>query len=298
LDILRDAIELKKLNNSLMKGSLIDDLVADTYACVYETFVSQVLPEEQNLSQVPAEQGVSVGSTTTAAPPADDNRERMKLGNVLTPQTDGPADIALTRLVMPSMAPIGLGLQINPMFMGASPSSFGPTGGNTAPAVVTKSTRAKQITRREIQRKAEGVVVRPPPIKTPTLTKKPIVVEIPTPTRDRKEYTSIDGGADLNTNEQGIMAGTRVDELLRDDADASSGLSSCRGSVHDSADDESELSDIEADDEENDIKVEQTMKEVKPGLIGGDARAPGAGPNVDSDMEIADSQDKMEVDDS
>ena len=64
----------------------------------------------------------------------------------------------------------------------------------------------------------------------------------------------------------------------------------------------SELSDIEADDEENDIKVEQTMKEVKPlspGLTGGGARTSGAGPNnIDSDMEIADSQDRMEVDDS
>jgi hypothetical protein len=306
LDILRDAIELKKLNNSLMKGSLIDDLVADTYGCVYEAFVSQVLPEEQNLSQRPAEQGVSIGNTTTVAPPGDDNRERMRLGNVLTPQTDGPADIAPTRLVMPSMAPIGLGLQINPMFMGTSASSFGPTTGNAAPAVVTKPMRVKQITRREIQRKAEGVVVRPPPIKTPTLTKKPIVVEIPTPTRDRKEYALIDGGADLNTNEQGVMAGTRVDELLRDDADASSGLSSRRGSVHDSADDESELSEIEVDDEENEIRVEQNVKEVKPlfpGLAGAGARAgtgaSGAGPNnVDSDMEIADSQDRMEVDDS
>jgi hypothetical protein len=97
-----------------------------------------------------------------------------------------------------------------------------------------------------------------------------------------------------------------VDELLRDDADASSGLSSRRGSVHDSADDESELSDIEADDEENEIKVEQIVKEVKPlfpDLAGAGAGAgvgvSGAGPNnVDSDMEIADSQDRMEVDDS
>ena len=44
------------------------------------------------------------------------------------------------------------------------------------------------------------------------------------------------------------------------------------------------------------------MKEVKPlspGLTGGDARASGVGPNnVDSDIEIADSQDRMEVDDS
>ena len=302
LEILRDAIELKKLNNSLMKGSLIDDLVADTYASVYEAYVAQMPPEEQGPSEKPMEQGVSFRISAAAAPSGDDNRERMRLGNVLGPQIDGTADICSNKTQMRTMAPIGLGLQTNPAYLGSTPSTLGPPGGTQLPVVVAKPLRVKQITRREIQRKAEGVVVRPPPIKTPTLTKKPIVVEIPTPSRESKEYASNDAEADNSLNEHGTMSGTRVDELMKDDAEASSGLSSRRGSVHDSADDESELSDIEDHNEENEANAEQTMSEVKPlfpGLVAAATGASGAGrQNVDSDVEIADSQDRMEVDDS
>ncbi|KAF2097913.1 hypothetical protein NA57DRAFT_24522, partial [Rhizodiscina lignyota] len=37
LDVLRDVIELKRVNNGLMKATLIDDLVGDTYAVIYQT---------------------------------------------------------------------------------------------------------------------------------------------------------------------------------------------------------------------------------------------------------------------
>jgi tetratricopeptide (TPR) repeat protein len=304
LDILRDTIELKRLNNSLMKGSLIDDLVADTYASMYETYVSQMPPEDKGPAERPTEQGAGIGTSSIAAPTGDDNRDRMKLGNVLTPQTDGSTDIGISKPLLPTVTPIGLGLQTNPMYTGTSASAFGPGIGIQMPAVIAKTVRVKQITRREIQRKAEGVVVRPPPIKTPILTKKPIVIEIPTPSRDLKEYPSIDTGADNSTNEQGTMAGTRVDELMKDDADASSGLSSRSGSVHDSADDESELSDLEERDEDNEIKAERVVRQVRPLFPGLLATATGAGAsgvghhNMDSDVEIADSQDRMEVDDS
>ena len=46
LDVMRDAIELKKINNSLLKGGAIDDLIGDAYACMYEAFVAQLPPEE------------------------------------------------------------------------------------------------------------------------------------------------------------------------------------------------------------------------------------------------------------
>ena len=47
LDILRDAIELKKLNNSLMKSTLFDDLIADIYASLYEAVVPTLPPAEK-----------------------------------------------------------------------------------------------------------------------------------------------------------------------------------------------------------------------------------------------------------
>jgi hypothetical protein len=301
LDILRDAIELKKINNSLMKGTLIDDLVGDTYALMYEAYVSQVLPEEQALAEKPTEPGANVEVPWVAAPTIEDNRDRMRLGNVLAPQSDGPADIALPKPPTTMAAPIGLGLQTNPIYMGTSSSSFGLPSGTQPPAVIAKPTRVKLITRREIQRKAEGVVVRPPPIKTPTLTKKAIVVEVQTPSKESRGYTTPDAGTDNLNHEPGPMAGTRVNDLIKDEADASSGLSSRRGSVHDSADDESELSDIEEQDEENAVKDEQLERQVKPLSPGLTAPAAGASQatssHIDTDVEIADSQDRMEIDD-
>src|SRR2546423_4285517 len=43
---LKDAVELKKTNNSLMKGTLIDDLICDAYARLY-ALVSPTLEPEQ-----------------------------------------------------------------------------------------------------------------------------------------------------------------------------------------------------------------------------------------------------------
>ncbi|KAI9821387.1 MAG: Histone transcription regulator 3 [Thelocarpon impressellum] len=58
LDVLRDAIELKKINNGLMKVGAIDDLIADTYARLYETVVPGLSPglvpqeKERNMMSV------------------------------------------------------------------------------------------------------------------------------------------------------------------------------------------------------------------------------------------------------
>ena len=110
----------------------------------------------------------------------------------------------------------------------------------------------------------------------------------------------IDGGAESSANDQITVAGSRVDELMKDDPDASSGLSSRRGSVHDSADDESELSDIEEHEAENQIKAEQAAEEAKSSFPGPTAAgAVGSGErshDIGSDIEIADSQDRIEVD--
>jgi hypothetical protein len=77
-------------------------------------------------------------------------------------------------------------------------------------------------------------------------------------------------------------------------------LSSVRVSVHYSADDESELSDFEEHDVENEIKDEQLERQVKPLSPGLMVAAAGAShatsSNVDTDGEIADSQDRMEID--
>lgn len=54
LEILRDVIELKKLNNGLMKPTLIDDLLCDTYAKLYEDAgpLSDQAPAPNGISNV------------------------------------------------------------------------------------------------------------------------------------------------------------------------------------------------------------------------------------------------------
>ena len=301
LDILRDAIELKKLNNSLMKGSLIDDLIADTYASMYEGFVSQLPPEPRPEPQQPSTYtwnalGDARNLSATALR-VEDNRERMSLGNVLMSQTDGAADAHPPRLVMPPAQPIGLGLQSAPTFGGPAMSGMSWSSTPPAPAPAPKPTRVKQITRREVQRKAEGVVVRPPPIKTPILTKKPFAIEIPPPSRDRRGSTSTNLNGEALNDDPDAVAGTRVGELIKDDAGVSSELSSRRGSVHDSADDESELSDIEEQEDENGEGAIGTAKAkpLFPGLMA--AAAQDAKAEDEEAEPLSDNDNKMDVDD-
>ena len=169
LDILRDAVELKKLNLTLMKGGLVDDLIMDTYAVMYETFVAQLLPEQrQAILPSPPKPSTPVASFVTMASleqgsPLGDGR--MRVGNLLVGnQGDGASDNFPT-----PPRPIGLGLQTTSVThthsLHASPT----------PAVQQISKpggRAKNITKAELKRKVDALVVRPPPIKTPVLTKK------------------------------------------------------------------------------------------------------------------------------
>ncbi|KAJ4518827.1 Histone transcription regulator 3 [Exophiala dermatitidis] len=222
LDVMRDAIDLKRLNNSLMKGPLIDDLIGDSYACLYEEFVRQLPPEEQPKPQAAVlPQGTFINMTTDLAGDSED-AERARLNDMLRAQGDGAADGPLAVSIS---APVGLGLQTPSALMGI-------VGQAEVQRVPGKPGRTKTVTRREVQRKAEAAIVKPPPIKTPILSKRPIV-EIP-----RRDVES--------------PMDRRLAEARDEDQEASR-PSSQGGSVHDSADGEadgeensgSELSDLE-----------------------------------------------------
>lgn len=178
LDTIKDAVEIKKLNNSLMKGSAIDDLIGDAYACMYEHYVSQ-LPPEEKAPPVPAEPTLPQGSflnLTNGAPPSGDaNIDRMRLNNLLAGQTNGSAEVAL------SIERSTPGLNI-PMPGGQAADTPPPDLIRVPPPA--KPGRAKTITRREVQRKAEAAIGKPPPIKTPTLTKRSISINIPSIKRE------------------------------------------------------------------------------------------------------------------
>jgi len=254
LDILRDAIELKKLNNSLMKGTMIDDLVVDTYAAMYETFVSQLLPEEkaplqpQPPLQMPETTFVTIKSLQQGVPVGNG---RMSVGNLLT-QTDGP-----TELSPQSSGPIGVGLQNAPVIVGTSPSVMEPT---RIPTPV-KPGRAKQITKVELRRRAENLLLKPPPIKTPVLSKRP-VIDLSTPIRDRTGSISVNVEAAIDAQSR---MDTKMDEPKDEEELVASRASSRRGSVHDSADDESELSEVEGMEDETEQRP--SPKLMFPGLM-------------------------------
>ena len=254
LDVMRDAIELKKINNSLLKGGAIDDLIGDAYACMYEAFVAQLPPEEQQNRPPSVPQGTFLNMTANGLPSHDGSSDLMQATPAQAATANaipGPSDSA--DLKPPVQPIVGLGLQTPTHQFIGTPSSLPNALADPSkpPVEKPKPGRAKTITRREIQRKAEAVLVKPPPIKTPTLMKRP-VVQIVVP------------------NAGDSPAPGRVDDL-REDRDGNgegqeSMLSSRRGSVQSSAaggregsvdageegDDESELSDIEENEQEGD----------------------------------------------
>lgn len=123
-----------------------------------------------------------------------------------------------------------------------------------------KQPRAKNISRREIQRRAESLVltkaVVPPPASKPCSFSSPkILAAVEIPERIGMPRQTNSGGA--------LLAVTEREDGAKD-------ISSIPGSLHDSADDESELSDVEDLMED----VEPAPRVLFPGLVAGrDTRA-------------------------
>ena len=167
-NLLREAVELKKLNAGLMKSSLIDDLIGDAYATLYERVVPDLITKSNN----------------------EENRDRMRVDHLLMsldgPHVDTPPSDSITR---------------------------------GAESAVAKP-RNKPVGRKEIQRKAEALVTK--------LAAPPVLLKAPR--------------ALGTVPQQENALGEPI--LAKEDAVTPVG-GSVPGSLHDSADDESELSDIE-----------------------------------------------------
>ncbi len=287
LDVMREGIDLKRLNNSLMKGPIVDDLIGDAYACLYEEFIKSLPPEEQPKPQpAPLPQGTFINMTTDVGAGESEEAQRARLNDLIRSQGDGPAEGPLS-LSIP--ASVGLGLQNQPTpFPGVDGVS-----GQATPDVQrerAKPGRTKTVTRREIQRKAEAAIVKPPPIKTPILSKRP-TVEIPM----RAE------------------AGSPIDKRLMDARDIDdSRATSRRGSIQDqdSADgdadaEDSELSELDdLDEDEQKRLLSRFEKPHNAGEEGDDSDDGGEGDPEDegeddddeemqdaNEVEIQDSQD-------
>ena len=170
LEILREAIEFKKLNNNYFKSGIFEELIGDIYAHLYHTFIPEIIAKET----------------------AEENRVRMRLDNILA----APTTAAET-----------------------------PPPDQAGDQSAERRTKANRVTPREIIRKAEAIATRPAPT-VPMRAFKPLA---PAPTSEQ---------------ERPALNSPAIAVLIHEDPIRDPG-SSVPGSVHDSADDESELSDVD-----------------------------------------------------
>ncbi|KAL6718783.1 Histone transcription regulator 3 [Lecanora helva] len=190
LDLLREAIELKRLNNNLFKPiNPFEDLIRDIYAHLWDAIIPGLIMKDA----------------------AEENRVRMRVDNILSNPT-------------PQMAET------------PPPDGAGPQGGEQP-----KKSGARYVTAREIVRKAEAIAAKPAPT-VPAKVLKPLA---PAPTSE----------SDVRPPGDAPRLAVVINNELGND-----GASSVPGSVHDSADDESELSEV--DDEVVDAETE--AKDAEP----------------------------------
>ncbi|KAL4781852.1 hypothetical protein BJX76DRAFT_312146 [Aspergillus varians] len=194
LELLRDAIELKKLNNNLMKVALLEDLIADIYSRLYEVNMPHVI-EQVN----------------------EENKEKMKVDHILM-TTDGAGDVS-------------------------TPPTSAPASEAPAPRG-----RTKGIARRDVQKRAETIVSRKVAPRAPTA-------------RATAPTEAESAGATTSTGPKPVVEIT-IRQATADEG-GSGQHSDVPNSLHDSADDESELSEL---DEEKLSKLATDPKMIFPNL--------------------------------
>lgn len=262
LDVLRDGIELKRLNNGMMKSLLIDDLIGDTYAMMY-TMIGPALPP------LPTEQQAQPPPTlplqlvpSVIAPPPPPSTNALSISSLMQVQVDGPADAqAITPFSMYHSN------QLHTQHPHPVPQAL------PQPEVAVKS-RAKAVGRREIARRAEGCVqkaattvpqstsipIRSPPVLNATLASLTSRTSSP-----EKIVQPTAGG--LSTSNDNLQvsfpnsgSATVAASVSNDEGEPEP---SAPTSVHDDADDESELSELDEDEVhemEQEVENEQLLR--------------------------------------
>ncbi|KAF9873650.1 hypothetical protein CkaCkLH20_08760 [Colletotrichum karsti] len=232
---LKETIELKKLNGGLMKAGAIDDLINDCYALIYQE-IGPTLPGPEPHEVLEARARARA-------------REEADGGNDLKPMS------SLGNLLNPSAA--------------HDSGTNGDTGDKAAAAPEAAPRRRLGVRRPDIIRKAEQAFARfgetPKSAVAPSKSRVGSVSSGrnggQTPPGDVDEGSDaeeqVEGGEEREDGEDTEMKDdTAVEADDGEDEEEGPGgqvtaASSPRGSIHDSADDESELSDIPDDwDEE------------------------------------------------
>ncbi|KAF2748040.1 transcriptional corepressor of histone-like protein genes [Sporormia fimetaria CBS 119925] len=230
LDILRDAIELKRTNNSLMRPLLIDDLIGDTYAVLYATVAPRLPP-------LPTEQQAQNPSANIVAP------YQTGAAPLLAVQVDGTSETGPH-----------------------ATSSFGIFHSNqlqTQPPEPPPRGRTKPIGRREIQRRAEAVANKPTAsVATPT------TMAIRSPHSVHVVIPPVPGPNGENSVPRKVSE--QLDDLAKETSTGVNSVanveSSGPASVHtvlDDADDESELSELD----ESEVRLMQENVDVDGSML-------------------------------
>ncbi|OTB01683.1 hypothetical protein M426DRAFT_212721 [Hypoxylon sp. CI-4A] len=223
LSALQETVELKKLNAGLMKAGAIDDLISDCYTALY-TKLGNTLP------------GPAV-STIIA------EREQARLREEAH-KSDKAA--------LESKSSNPLSSLLNPQ----SHENSGAEGGtgDAAPtnAEGTQRVRKTGIRRADILRKAEQAVLRAQEGPKPTAKSRGSISSGKTPTAEEVKD-------DEANNEPRSDDGAADEDAEMKDEEIEGDMSSAPGSVHDSADDESDLSDAPPEDVLDEDEAQQLM---------------------------------------
>ncbi|KAH7400650.1 hypothetical protein DE146DRAFT_693074 [Phaeosphaeria sp. MPI-PUGE-AT-0046c] len=239
LDVLRDAIELKRLNNGLMKPLQIDDLIGDTYALLYTT-IGPTLPP------LPTEQQQQQQQQPTPAPPAQ----------VIVPQPHPNNPFSISSLMQVQVDGAADATNRTPFAM-YHPNQILPQQYQAPQPEPPVKPRAKTVGRREIGRRAEACVQKPvttapTPTAMPIRSPPPLNASIPVfPTRTSSPEKQAQPGTlagekplpSLDTSGTGTAAASvNNDEQELEPSAPASGIDD------DDADDESELSELDEDE--------------------------------------------------
>ncbi|KAI1133988.1 hypothetical protein F5Y05DRAFT_417652 [Hypoxylon sp. FL0543] len=223
LSALQEAIELKKLNAGLMKAGAIDDLVTDCYTALYFE-IGKSLP------------GPAVSTLIAEREQARLREEARQSEKALEPKPANP-----------------LSSLLNPQSHENSGAEGAPGDSAAANTEGAQRPRKTGVRRADILRKAEQVVLRAQEGPKPTGAKsRGSVSSGKTPAAEE--------GKDVGANDD-----SRSDEGVPDedaemkDEEVEGDLSSAPGSVHDSADDESDLSDAPPEDVLDEDEAQQLM---------------------------------------
>lgn len=269
LDILRDVVDLKRLNNGLMKAVLIDDLLGDTYALLYTTIAPSLPP-------LPSEQ-------TQAQPVA----------NAMGQQVTGPTISSLVKMQVD-----GASEHQNSPFALYHPSQLQQ---QPQPADPVSKPRAKTVGRREIQRRAEACAQKPAGVAAPTPTAIPIRsppvaahATLALAPRLSPEKATAGPSVITSANEQLQVPNSGTATAA---ASVTNVESSAPASVHDDADDESELSELD-ESEMQEIGQEVAEELERPRSISVTSRRSSAFPHSAAHKETAKEQMQSTADSS